>query len=95
MIEEKTTETLPLADTVSQHISTYMKSMGNTPIVNLHAMVLEQIEPPLLKAVMERCKYNQSRAAKMLGLSRGTCRNLLIKYFDEQYCGRQTLKDDA
>ena len=89
MIEEQAIEFLPLADKVSSLIKHYMESMGSTSVVNLHAMVLEQMEPPLLKAVMEQCKYNQSRAAKLLGISRGTCRKLLIKYFDEQYCGHR------
>jgi Fis family transcriptional regulator len=56
-------------------------------------MVLEQIEPPLLQAVMEKYKYNQSRAANALGISRGTFRALLFKYFDEKYCGRRLEKN--
>lgn len=78
-----------LAEKVGLLITRHLESSGKD-IVDLHQMVLEQIEPPLLKAVMERYKYNQSRAAKALGISRGTFRKLLIKYFDEQYCGRRT-----
>ena len=77
-----------LAEKVGHLITHHLESSGKD-IVDLHQMVLEQIEPPLLKAVMERYKYNQSRAAKALGISRGTFRKLLIKYFDEQYCGRR------
>jgi Fis family transcriptional regulator, factor for inversion stimulation protein len=73
-------------------ISHHIDSSGKD-IIDLHQMVLEQIEPPLLQAVMERYKYNQSRAAKVLGISRGTCRALLIKYFDDQYCGHRLEKD--
>ena len=89
-MEGQAIESLTLADHVSCLIMHHMKSMSGTSVVNLHAMVLEQIEPPLLQAAMERCKYNQSRAAKLLGISLGTCRKLLIKYFDEQYCGHRT-----
>lgn len=80
-----------LADAVSHLIAAYIKSSGKD-IIDLHQMVLEQIEPPLLQAVMKRYKYNQSRAAKALGISRGTCRMLLIKYFDEKYCGHRLEK---
>ena len=81
-----------LAETVSHLISHHIDSSGKD-IIDLHQMVLEQIEPPLLQAVMERYKYNQSRAAKVLGISRGTCRALLIKYFDDQYCGHRQEQD--
>ena len=95
MIEEKTAASITLADAVSRLVACYLESMGNAPVVNLHDRLMAQIEPPLLKAVMETCKYNQSRAAKTLGISRITCRTLLIKYFDRQYCGRRTIRDKA
>jgi Fis family transcriptional regulator len=82
----------PLAETISHLIRGYMES-SSKGIIDLHQMVMEQIEPPLLKATLERYKYNQSRAAKALGLSRGTFRKLLIKYFDDQYCGRRTINE--
>ncbi len=75
-----------LAETVSQVVTRYLESAGND-IMDLHQMVIEQIQPPLFKAVMERYKYNQNRAAKVLGISRGTLRRLLIKYFDDHYVG--------
>lgn len=81
-----------LAETVSQLITSHIKSAGKD-IIDLHQMVLEQIEPPLLQAVMEKYKFNQSRAANALGISRGTCRTLLIKYFDDKYCGNRLEKD--
>ena len=77
-----------LAETVSHLITRHLESSGKD-IIDLHQMVIEQIEPPLLKAVMERYKYNQSRAAIALGISRGTLRTVLIKYFDDHYCGRR------
>lgn len=82
-----------LAETVSQVVTSYLESAGND-IIDLHQMVIEQIEPPLFKAVMKQYKYNQSRAAKVLGISRGTLRTLLIKYFDDQYCGTRPDKEN-
>ena len=75
-----------LAETVSQVVTRYLESAGND-IMDLHQMVIEQIQPPLLQVVMKQYKYNQLRSAKALGISRGTLRRLLIKYFDERYCG--------
>ena len=48
---------------------------------------MSEIEPPLFKAVLEKSKYNQVRAAKTLGISRGTLRKKLKLYFGDMYCG--------
>ena len=82
-------QSLSLPDATYSLIKSYLESVDNKEITNLHQMVLEQFEPALLKAVMEKCKFNQSKAATILGISRGNCRSMLIKYFDEQYCGRR------
>ena len=54
---------------------------------NIHSMMVELIESPLLDAVMQHSKYNQVRAAKLLGISRGNLRQKLVKHFDDKYCG--------
>ncbi|MFN7096348.1 MAG: helix-turn-helix domain-containing protein [Gammaproteobacteria bacterium] len=43
-------------------------------------MFLEQVELPLMLAVMAYTGNNQSRAAKIMGLSRGTLRKKLKIY---------------
>jgi DNA-binding protein Fis len=86
-MQEQKIEGNTLATTVETTIKTYMDSMDKDSILNLYDLLMEQVEPALFKAVIERCKYNQSRAASMLGLSRGTLRTKLSKYFDDQYCG--------
>lgn len=91
-MNEILTKNAPLAETVKQLITNHIQTTGKD-LIDLHQMVLEQIEPPLLQAVMEKYKFNQSRAAKALGISRGTCRMLLIKYFDDKYCGNRLEKD--
>lgn len=81
-----------LASHVEKMIKDYVAVVKVREITNLHDMLLEQIEPPLLEAVMERCRYNQCKAATILGLSRGTLRMKLIKYFNDKYCGRREEK---
>lgn len=79
--------TTSLAESVTQAVQNYFNELkGNDP-VDLYELVLEEVETPLFKAVMEHCKYNQSRAAIMLGVSRGTLRTKLRKYFDDKYVG--------
>lgn len=80
-------DALSLRTAVEQTVKRHLLSSGDTKIVDLHALVLEEIEIPLYKAVMEYCRYNQSRAAIVLGISRGTLRAKLKRYFDDQYVG--------
>ena len=76
-----------LADSVTNSVQKYFSELKDTDPVDLYAFVLEEIETPLFRAVMEHCKYNQSRAAAMLGVSRGTLRTKLRNYFDDKYVG--------
>lgn len=84
------TDVLSLRAAVEQTVRRHLMSSNDKEIVDLHALVLEEIEIPLYKVVMERCKYNQSRAAVILGVSRGTLRTKLKRYFDDQYVGTRS-----
>ena len=70
----------PMSFYVSRGMSRYYSSLGDAQPVEVYEMWLEQTEAPLLKATMEYCGGNQTRAAKILGLSRGTLRKKLKKY---------------
>lgn len=76
-----------LAASVTQSVQKYFAELNGADPVDLYQFVLEEVETPLLRAVMEHCKYNQSRAAIMLGISRGTLRTKLRHYFDDKYVG--------
>ena len=75
---------------VEQTVKRHLLSSGDKKIVDLHELILEEIEMPLYKAVMEHCRYNQSRAAIVLGVSRGTLRTKLKRYFEDQYVGTRS-----
>ena len=79
--------TISLAESVTQSVQKYFAELKGSEPVDLYQFVLEEVETPLFKAVMEHCKYNQSRAAVLLGISRGTLRTKLRKYFDDKYVG--------
>lgn len=75
-----------LSDAVSRCTRHYLTRLGYAKATNLHQHLLEQVEPPLLILVMERCQGNQIKAAEMLGLNRNTVRKLLRKYhIDPKY----------
>lgn len=48
--------------------------------VELYALVIRTVEKPLIAAVLERTKGNQSRAALALGISRNTLRAILTRH---------------
>lgn len=70
----------PLRDAVRHALDNYFAQLGGEKPTELYDMVLEQIELPLLQKIMEYTGGNQSRAAKILGLSRGTLRKKLKIY---------------
>jgi len=61
-------------------IKDFLETLDGETCVDLYAMVVEQVEEPVLKAVMEYNLNNQSKAAAMLGLNRGTLRKKLRQY---------------
>lgn len=77
---ELTQKNQPLHDSVRQALENYLSLLkGNLPN-NLYELILAEVEAPLMEAVMEYTKGNQSKAAIVLGLSRGTLRKKLKLY---------------
>ena len=65
---------------VSSVLNDYFAQVDPELINGLYEMVLSEVEAPLLEAVMLKARSNQSRAAQMLGLNRGTLRKKLRQY---------------
>ncbi len=70
----------PLHESVRQAIENYFLQLKGEVPKNLYDLVLAEVEEPLMRAVMEFTNNNQSRAAIVLGLSRGTLRKKLKTY---------------
>ena len=77
---ELTQKNQPLHDSVRQSLENYLSQVKGALPDNLYELILAEVEAPLLAAVMEYTKNNQSRAAIVLGLSRGTLRKKLKQY---------------
>ncbi len=58
----------------------YLDEMDGEIGTDFYDLVLSEIEAPLLRAVMEYTRGNQTRAAQMLGLNRGTLRKKLKQH---------------
>ena len=74
-----------LQDLVYNLVSRFLVENKAKNIDDLYDMILAEVEPPLLQAVMEKRRGNQLQAAKMLGISRGTIREKLHRYFGTKY----------
>lgn len=70
----------PLREAVLWSMRRYFNHLDGGTVTDLHAMVLAEVEAPLLSSVLEYTNGNQTRAAEMLGLNRGTLRKKLKHY---------------
>ncbi len=71
---------LTLANSVEKELERYFEQLDGAKTCDLYDLVLAEVERPLLCVVMKHVDQNQSRAADLLGLSRGTLRKKLKTY---------------
>jgi Fis family transcriptional regulator len=69
-----------IQDVVRQSMEVYFKDLRGTEPDNLHEMLVEVVEKPLLEIVMRQAEGNQSKAAMWLGLNRNTLRKKLLAH---------------
>ncbi len=69
-----------LREHVALSMQSYLKQMNGQPLNEVYDLVLTQVEEPLLNAIMEHTRNNQTKAAQVLGLNRGTLRKKLKRY---------------
>ena len=78
--ELQTNNVMSLQESVSYALQQYFAKLdGQTP-ANLYDLVLAEVEKPLLEMVLKLTNENQSKAAIMLGISRGTLRKKMALY---------------
>ena len=70
----------PLREAVEASLARYFDHLDGSSVTDLYAMVMAEVEAPLLASVLEHTQGNQTRAAEMLGLNRGTLRKKLKQY---------------
>ncbi|KPQ26995.1 MULTISPECIES: DNA-binding transcriptional regulator Fis [unclassified Halomonas] len=70
----------PLREAVETAMRRYFEHLDGSQATDLYAMVMAEVEAPLLTCVLEHTDGNQTRAADVLGLNRGTLRKKLKLY---------------
>ena len=67
-------------DCVRRSLNLYFRDLnGETPHA-VYEMVLKCVERPMLEVVMKQAEGNQTLAADMLGIGRGTLRRMLTEH---------------
>ena len=69
-----------LRSSVEEALESYFDQLDGQMVTDLYELVLSEVEAPLLQSVLKETGNNQSKAATMLGLNRGTLRKKLKKY---------------
>ncbi|MCU7801089.1 MAG: DNA-binding transcriptional regulator Fis [gamma proteobacterium symbiont of Lucinoma myriamae] len=69
-----------LRDCVRSVLTSYINDLEGHSINDLYQLVLAEVETPLLETILEHTKGNQSKAAQILGINRGTLRKKLKQY---------------
>ena len=73
-------ESQTLRDSVEKAMNNYFAHLDGQEVTDVYEMVLSEVEAPLLETVMAYVKGNQTKAAILLGLNRGTLRKKLKQY---------------
>jgi Fis family transcriptional regulator len=74
------TDATPIDATVRTSVRQYLAEIDGELPTDFYQLVLSQVEAPLLEEVMRHTRNNQTRAAHLLGLNRGTLRKKLRLY---------------
>ncbi|GAA0719104.1 helix-turn-helix domain-containing protein [Dokdonella soli] len=69
-----------LRECVTRAVRRYLADVESEPGEGLHALVMGEVESPLLREVMAWYGGNQSKAAAALGINRATLRKKLQQY---------------
>jgi Fis family transcriptional regulator, factor for inversion stimulation protein len=71
---------VPLRSQAEEALQCYFETLNGHKPAHLYEMVMREVEEPLFKVVMVHVQGNQSRAATILGINRGTLRKKLKEF---------------
>lgn len=71
---------ITLRQNVQVAIRRYLEDMGQSQPECLYRTLMAEVEPPLIEEVLRYTQGNQSRTAKILGMTRNTLRAKLNRY---------------
>jgi len=78
--EARASHAFSLQESVQHTLQQYITNLDGQSPSNLYELVLKEVEKPLLEMVLKFTGDNQSKAAIILGISRGTLRKKMAIY---------------
>ena len=69
-----------LSGHVKGMVERYFSQLNGHETSGLHSMLICEVEKPLIEATLHYCGHNQTKASKILGLSRSTLRKKIDQY---------------
>lgn len=78
--DSEPTEKKPLGVLTDKALKNYFHNLNGHKPAELYQLVIGEVEKPLFRAVLEYTGGNQSEAAEILGINRGTLRKKLKNY---------------
>ncbi|MEE9354622.1 MAG: helix-turn-helix domain-containing protein [Methylococcaceae bacterium] len=69
-----------LANCARQAVEAYLTQLNSLNVTDVYELVMCEVEKPLLEVVLQHVEQNQTKAAQVLGISRGTLRKKLIQH---------------
>ncbi len=69
-----------MRDATAEALDTYFRHLNGHKPGELYSLVMKEVEQPLFEAVLDFTGGNQSQAAEILGINRGTLRKKLKTY---------------
>jgi two-component system, NtrC family, nitrogen regulation response regulator GlnG len=71
---------LSLEETVRRKLQAYFHQPAAMPLTDLHALIISQVEKPLIELTLEYTGGNQLKAAELLGINRNTLRKKITEF---------------
>jgi len=71
---------IPLRSQAAEALQCYFETLNGQSPAHLYDLVMREVEEPLFQVVMAHVHGNQSHAATILGINRGTLRKKLKEF---------------
>jgi len=69
-----------LRECVQDALARYLTNLDGHEVGDLHRMVMGEVELPLIEALLDYTRHNQTWTARLLGMSRSTLRKKMLCY---------------
>mgnify|MGYP001814360710 FL=1 len=70
----------PIRRSVQSALELYLGDLNGHEVNDIYHVVMNEVEPAILDVIMNHVQGNQTHAAELLGINRGTLRKKLKQY---------------